>query len=221
MIEKILLILLLLCWLIFFFYYYTSTLEFELDEFYEYVSREEYLNSKEYLDSEEYKKFSNSIPEEYRFPNYHIAYRSIDIEYKGHKGTVMVLNNDFEDGKHNLKVYFLSNNNKELNKAYELYTYQYGDQKLLSISSESSEDEETGDRYISILLKDTLKPNFSYSYSIVKLPLSIKDNDRSTALYSIDDDGIISIEATHLSSFSIMELYKQQHPILSLFLRNN
>ena len=39
---------LLLCSLIFFFYYYTSTLEFELDEFYEYVSREEYLNSKEY-----------------------------------------------------------------------------------------------------------------------------------------------------------------------------
>ena len=218
MIEKILLILLLLCWLIFFFYYYTSTLEFELDEFYEYVSREEYLNSKEYLNSEEYKKFSNSIPEEYRFPNYHIAYRSIDIEYKGHKGTAMVLNNDFEDGRHNLKVYFLSNNNnKELNKAYELYTYQYGDQKLLSISSESSEDEETGDRYISILLKDTLKPNFSYSYSIVKLPLSIKDNDRSTALYSIDNDGIISIEATHLSSFSMIELYKQQHPILSLF----
>ena len=72
----------------------------------------------------------------------------------------MVLNNDFEDGRHNLKVYFLSNNNKELNKVYELYTYQYGDQKLLSISSESSEDEETGDRYISILLKDTLKPNF-------------------------------------------------------------
>lgn len=79
MIEKILLILLLLCSLIFFFYYYTSTLEFELDEFYEYVSREEYLNSKEYLNSEDYKKFSNSIPEEYRFPNYHIAYRLIDI----------------------------------------------------------------------------------------------------------------------------------------------
>ena len=57
MIEKILLILLLLCWLIFFFYYYTSTLEFELDEFYEYVSREEYLNSKEYLNSEKYKNF--------------------------------------------------------------------------------------------------------------------------------------------------------------------
>ena len=44
----------------------------------------------------------------------------------------MFLSNIFEDGRRNLEVYFLTNNNRELNKAYELYTYQYGDEELVS-----------------------------------------------------------------------------------------
>ena len=75
----------------------------------------------------------DTIPEEYRFPKYNnIAHPPINVEYKGHKGTAMFLSNTLEKEKRNLEVYFLTNNNKELNKAYELYTYQYGDEELVS-----------------------------------------------------------------------------------------
>ena len=80
----------------------------------------------------------------------------------------MFLSNTFEDGKRNLEVYFLTNNNKELNKAYELYTDQYGDQELVSAFEYA--DKKTGKKYIYMLLKDTLTPNKSYSYRITELP---------------------------------------------------
>lgn len=72
-------------------------------------------------------------PEGYRFPKYNnIAHPPINVEYKGHKVTAMFLSNTLEKRKSNLEVYFLTNNNKELNKAYELDTYQYGDAELVS-----------------------------------------------------------------------------------------
>ena len=41
--------------------------------------------------SDEYFEL-DSIPEEYRFPKYNnIAHPPINIEYKGHKGTAMIL----------------------------------------------------------------------------------------------------------------------------------
>ena len=132
-----------------------------------------------------------SIPEEYRFPKYNnIAHPPINVEYKGHKGTAMFLSNTFEDGKRNLEVYFLTNNNKELNKAYELYTYQYGNREL--VSAFEHVDKKTGDKYIYMLLKDTLTPNKSYSYRITELPLYIEEDGILRALFFIGDDNSLS-----------------------------
>ena len=133
----------------------------------------------------------DSIPEEYRFPKYNnIAHPPINVEYKGHKGTAMFLSNTFEDGKRNLEVYFLTNNNKELNKAYELYTDQYGDQELVSAFEYA--DKKTGKKYIYMLLKDTLTPNKSYSYRITELPLYIEEDGILRALFFIGDDNSLS-----------------------------
>ena len=93
----------------------------------------------------------------------------------------MFLSNTFEDGRRNLEVYFLTNNNKELNKAYELYTYQYGDEELVSAFEYTYK--KTGDKYIYILLKDTLEPNISYSYGFIELPLFIEDDGILRALF--------------------------------------
>ena len=93
----------------------------------------------------------------------------------------MFLSNTFEDGRRNLEVYFLTNNNKELNKALELYTYQYGDEELVSAFEYT--DKKTGDKYIYILLKDTLEPNISYSYGFIELPLYIEDDGILRALF--------------------------------------
>ena len=140
--------------------------------------------------SDEYFELG-SIPEEYRFPKYNnIAHPPINVEYKGHKGTAMFLSNTFEDGRRNLEVYFLTNNNKELNKALELYTYQYGDEELVSAFEYT--DKKTGDKYIYILLKDTLKPNISYSYGFIKLPLFIEDDGILRALFFWGDNRVIS-----------------------------
>ena len=131
------------------------------------------------------------IPEEYQFPKYNnIAHPPINVEYKGHKGTAMFLSNTFEDGKRNLEVYFLTNNNKELNKAYELYTYQYGNREL--VSAFEYVDKKTGDKYIYMLLKDTLTPNKSYSYRITELPLYIEEDGILRALFFIGDDNSLS-----------------------------
>ena len=140
--------------------------------------------------SDEYFEL-DSIPEEYRFPKYNnIAHPPINVEYKGHKGTAMFLSNTFEDGRRNLEVYFLTNNNKELNKAYELYTYQYGNQELVSAFEYA--DKKTGDKYIYMLLKDTLTPNKSYSYRITELPLYIEEDGILRALFFIGDDNSLS-----------------------------
>ena len=131
------------------------------------------------------------IPEEYQFPKYNnIAHPPINVEYKGHKGTAMFLSNTFEDGRRNLEVYFLTNNNKELNKAYELYTYQYGNREL--VSAFEYVDKKTGDKYIYMLLKDTLTPNKSYSYRITELPLYIEEDGILRALFFIGDDNSLS-----------------------------
>ena len=138
--------------------------------------------------SDEYFELG-SIPEEYRFPKYNnIAHPPINVEYKGHKGTAMFLSNTFEDGRRNLEVYFLTNNNnnKELNKALELYTYQYGNQELVSAFEYT--DKKTRGKYIYILLKDTSEPNVSYSYRIIELPLYIEEDGILRALFFIGDD---------------------------------
>ena len=140
--------------------------------------------------SDEYFELG-SIPVEYRFPKYNnIAHPPINVEYKGHKGTAMFLSNTFENGKRNLEVYFLTNNNKELNKAYELYTYQYGNRELVSAFEYT--DKKTGDKYIYMLLKDTLTPNKSYSYRITELPLYIEEDGILRALFFIGDDNSLS-----------------------------
>ena len=136
-------------------------------------------------------EYLDSIPEEYQFPKYNnIAHPPINVEYKGHKGTAMFLSNTFENGKRNLEVYFLTNNNKELNKAYELYTYQYGNRELVSAFEYT--DKKTGDKYIYMLLKDTLTPNKSYSYRITELPLYIEEDGILRALFFIGDDNSLS-----------------------------
>ncbi|ORE99355.1 hypothetical protein BGI05_08530 [Snodgrassella alvi] len=133
----------------------------------------------------------DTIPEEYRFPKYNnIAHPPINVEYKGHKGTAMFLSNTLEKGRRNLEVYFLTNNNKELNKAYELDTYQYGDAELVSAFEYA--DKKTGDKYIYILLKDTLEPNISYSYGFIELPLFIEDDGILRALFFWGDNRVIS-----------------------------
>ena len=93
----------------------------------------------------------------------------------------MFLSNIFEDGRRNLEVYFLTNNNRELNKAYELYTYQHGDEELVSAFEYANK--KTGDKYIYILLKDTIEPNITYSYSFIELPLFIEDYGILRALF--------------------------------------
>ena len=87
-------------------------------------------------------------------------------------------------------MYFLTNNNKELNKALELYTYQYGDEKLVSAFEYT--DKKTGDKYIYILLKETFEPNISYSYGFIKLPLFIEDDGILRALFFLGDNRVIS-----------------------------
>ena len=116
-----------------------------------------------------------TIPEEYRFPKYNnIAHPPINIEYKGHKGTAMFLSNTLEKGRRNLEIYFLTNNNKELNKAYELDTYQYGDAELVSAFEYA--DKKTGDKYIYMLFKSTITPNKLYSYNFTELSLFIEED---------------------------------------------
>ena len=136
-------------------------------------------------------EYLDSIPEEYRFPKYNnIAHPPINVEYKGHKGTAMFLSNTFEDGRRNLEVYFLTNNNKELNKAYELYTYQYGDEELVSAFEYT--DKKTGKKYIYMLLKDTITPNKSYSYNFTELPLYIEEDGILRVLFFLGDNELLS-----------------------------
>ena len=131
------------------------------------------------------------IPEEYQFPKYNnIAHPPINVEYKGHKGTVMFLSNTFEDGKRNLEVYFLTNNNKELNKAYELYKYQYGNQELVSAFEYA--DKKTGDKYIYILFKGTIIPNKLYSYNFTELSLFIEEDGILRVLFFLGDNEFLS-----------------------------
>ena len=136
-------------------------------------------------------EYLDSIPEEYQFPKYNnIAHPPINVEYKGHKGTAMFLSNTFEDGRRNLEVYFLTNNNKELNKAYELYTYQYGDEELVSAFEYT--DKKTGKKYIYMLLKDTITPNKSYSYNFTELPLYIEEDGILRVLFFLGDNELLS-----------------------------
>ena len=136
-------------------------------------------------------EYLDSIPEEYQFPKYNnIAHPPINVEYKGHKGTVMFLSNTFEDGKRNLEVYFLTNNNKELNKAYEVYTYQYGDEELVSAFEYA--DKKTGDKYIYILFKGTIIPNKLYSYNFTELSLFIEEDGILRVLFFLGDNEFLS-----------------------------
>ena len=136
-------------------------------------------------------EYLDSIPEEYQFPKYNnIAHPPINVEYKGHKGTAMFLSNTFEDGKRNLEVYFLTNNNKELNKAYELYTYQYGKQELVSAFEYA--DKKTGDKYIYMLFKSTITPNKLYSYNFTELSLFIEEDGILRVLFFLGDNEFLS-----------------------------
>ena len=136
-------------------------------------------------------EYLDSIPEEYQFPKYNnIAHPPINVEYKGHKGTAMFLSNTFEDGRRNLEVYFLTNNNKELNKAYELYTYQYGKQELVSAFEYA--DKKTGDKYIYMLFKSTITPNKLYSYNFTELSLFIEEDGILRVLFFLGDNEFLS-----------------------------
>jgi hypothetical protein len=131
----------------------------------------------------------DSIPEEYRFPKYdNIAHPPIDVEYKGKKGTALFLSNTFDDGRRNLEVYFLTNNNRELYKVVEFYSYQYGDREVVSAFEFTRK--KSGDKYIYILLKDGTGPTIWYRF--IELPLYVEDDGILRALYFIGDDAFIS-----------------------------
>jgi hypothetical protein len=141
-----------------------------------------------YANSDSYEDLEN-IPEEYRFPKYdNIAHPPIDVEYKGKKGTALFLSNTFDDGRRNLEVYFLTNNNRELYKVVEVYTYQYGHSEVVSAFEFTRK--KSGKKYIYILLKDGTGPTIRYSF--IELPLSVKDDGILRALYFIGDDAFIS-----------------------------
>jgi hypothetical protein len=131
----------------------------------------------------------DTIPEEYRFPKYNnIAHPPIDVEYKGKKGTALFLSNTFDDGRRNLEVYFLTNNNRELYKVVEFYSYQYGHSEVVSAFEFTRK--KSGDKYIYILLKDGTGPTIRYSF--IELPLFVEDDGILRALYFIGDDAFIS-----------------------------
>jgi hypothetical protein len=145
-----------------------------------FTGQNAYANSDEDLDT---------IPEEFRFPKYdNIAHPPIDVEYKGKKGTALFLSNTFDDGRRNLEVYFLTNNNRELYKVVEFYTYQYGDREVVSAFEFTGK--KSGRKYIYILLKNGTGPTIRYNF--IELPLSVKDDGILRALYFILDDAFIS-----------------------------
>lgn len=67
-------------------------------------------------------QMQNRLQKNIDFLNNNIAHPPINSEYKDHKGTAMFISNTLKDRSGNLK-FFLTNNNRELDKAYELYTY--------------------------------------------------------------------------------------------------
>ena len=67
-------------------------------------------------------QMQNRLQKNINFLNNNIAHPPINGEYKGYKGTAMFPSNTLKDRSGNLK-FFLTNNNRELDKAYELYTY--------------------------------------------------------------------------------------------------
>jgi hypothetical protein len=149
-----------------------------------FTGQNAYANSDEDLET-----IPEEIPEEYRFPKYdNIAHPPIDVEYKGKKGTALFLSNTFDDGIRNLEVYFLTNNNRELYKVVEFYTYQYGDREVVSAFEFTGK--KSGRKYIYILLKNGTGPTIRYNF--IELPLSVKDDGILRALYFILDDAFIS-----------------------------
>jgi hypothetical protein len=141
-----------------------------------------------YANSDSYEDLDN-IPEEYRFPKYdNIAHPPIDVEYKGKKGTALFLSNTFDDGRRNLEVYFLTNNNRELYKVVEFYSYQYGHSEVVSAFEFTGKKSDR--KYIYILLKDGTGPTIRYSF--IELPLFVEDDGILRALYFILDDAFIS-----------------------------
>jgi hypothetical protein len=145
-----------------------------------FTGQNAYANSDEDLET---------IPEEYRFPKYNnIAHPPIDVEYKGKKGTALFLSNTFDDGIRNLEVYFLTNNNRELYKVVEFYSYQYGHSEVVSAFEFTGKKSDR--KYIYILLKDGTGPTIRYSF--IELPLFVEDDGILRALYFILDDAFIS-----------------------------
>ncbi|OCG26330.1 hypothetical protein A9G45_11000 [Gilliamella sp. HK2] len=145
-----------------------------------FTGQNAYANSDEDLDT---------IPEEFRFPKYdNIAHPPIDVEYKGKKGTALFLSNTFDDGRRNLEVYFLTNNNKELYKAFEIYPYQYDE--LLSIFEYEYIENKTKSKSILILTKEVFKSSIHYRY--FELPVLIDNDGVLRALYFIGDDALVA-----------------------------
>jgi hypothetical protein len=145
-----------------------------------FTGQNAYANSDEDLET---------IPEEYRFPKYNnIAHPPIDVEYKGKKGTALFLSNSFDDGIRNLEVYFLTNNNRELYKVVEFYSYQYGHSEVVSAFEFTGKKSDR--KYIYILLKDGTGPTIRYRF--IELPLFVEDDGILRALFFIGDDAFIS-----------------------------
>ncbi|WP_085166102.1 hypothetical protein [Gilliamella bombi] len=131
----------------------------------------------------------DTIPEQFRFPKYNnIAHPPIDVEYKGLKGTVMFITQPIENEKINLGIYFLTNNNKELYKAFEIYSYEYDE--LLSIFEYEYTENETKYKSILILTKEVLKSSIHYRY--FELPILIDNDGVLRVLYFIGDDALVA-----------------------------
>ncbi|SCC23356.1 hypothetical protein [Gilliamella intestini] len=131
----------------------------------------------------------DTIPEQFRFPKYNnIAHPPIDVEYKGLKGTVMFITQPIENEKINLGIYFLTNNNKELYKAFEIYSYEYDE--LLSVFEYEYTENETKYKSILILTKEVLKSSIHYRY--FELPILIDNDGVLRVLYFIGDDALVA-----------------------------
>lgn len=121
-----------------------------------------------------------------QYPKYkNIAHPPLNVEYKGHKGTAMFITHSaYNDTRSNLEVYFLTNNNQELNKVLEFYPYQYRHSEI--ISAFEFTDKGSGHKFIYILLKN------DGMYRFIELPLRIEEDGVLRALFFVKDNAVIS-----------------------------
>lgn len=127
------------------------------------------------------------IPEQYQLPKYNnIAHLPLDVEYEGLKATIMFIINPVDDEY--LDVYFLTNNNQELNKVLEIHPYQYGQSEI--IGTFVYPIGKSGFKSIYILIKNS--QSWGTVYRAWELPLYIEEDGVLRARYFKVDDTVMS-----------------------------